>query len=102
MSEAIELIQQERRRQIEAEGWTLEHDDLHRCGQMADAAACYAKVAAMISYLGPVPLDEPSDWPWDEEWWKPSSDPIRNLVKSAALIVAEIERLQRKAETTHE
>lgn len=95
MSAAIELVKQERRRQIEAEGWSLEHDDLHKRGEMADAAACYAKVAAMISYPGPVPLDEPSNWPWDAEWWKPSSDPIRNLAKAAALLVAEIERLQR-------
>ena len=40
-------------------------------------------------------------WPWDEKWWKPFPDPIRNLVKSAALIVAEIERLQR-AKGTHD
>lgn len=95
---AISLIQHERRRQIEVEKWSHESDDLlHKRGDLADAAACYAKVAAMISYPGPVPLELPSCWPWAREWWKPSSDPIRNLVKSAALIVAEIERLQRKA-----
>lgn len=57
----------------------------------------YARVAAMICYPGPVPLNVPERWPWDRVWWKPSSDPIRNLVKSAALLVAEIERLQRVA-----
>jgi hypothetical protein len=35
------------------------------------------------------------DWPWSKKWWKPSSDPIRNLVKAGALIAAEIDRLQR-------
>lgn len=33
-------------------------------------------------------------WPWDAKWWKPSDDPIKNLVKSGALIAAEIDRLQ--------
>lgn len=99
ISEGTRLIAEERRRQVEAEGWTAEHDDLpsHAHGQLADAAACYAKVAAMMAYPGPVPLDEPSGWPWDAEWWKPSSDPIRNLVKAGALITAEIDRLRRLA-----
>ncbi|HHG5409119.1 TPA: hypothetical protein ACPWMT_005896, partial [Pseudomonas aeruginosa] len=35
-------VQAERRRQVEAEGWTPEHDDGHSHGQMARAAACYA------------------------------------------------------------
>jgi len=34
-------------------------------------------------------------WPWEREAWKPSEDPIRNLVKAGALIAAEIDRLQR-------
>jgi hypothetical protein len=36
----------------------------------------------------------PSDWPWEKSWWKPSADPIRNLVKAGALIAAEIDRLR--------
>jgi hypothetical protein len=38
----------------------------------------------------------PDDWPWDWRFWKPSVDPIRDLVKAGALIAAEIDRLQRK------
>ena len=98
---AIELVQQERRRQIEAEGWSLEHDDTHRSAELTRAAMSYAD-SARRQLLGAslehgLALPWAAYWPWDEEWWKPSSDPIRNLVKSAALIVAEIERLQRKA-----
>lgn len=33
-------------------------------------------------------------WPWDREWWKPK-DRRRNLVRAAALLIAEIERLDR-------
>lgn len=36
-----ELIATERQRQIEAEGWTPEHDDEHINGELADAAAIY-------------------------------------------------------------
>jgi hypothetical protein len=35
-----------------------------------------------------------TDWPWNDDDWKPSPDPIRNLVKAGALIAAEIDRLQ--------
>lgn len=33
-------------------------------------------------------------WPWDESWWKPTNR-RRDLVKAGALILAEIERLDR-------
>ena len=35
-------------------------------------------------------------WPWDAEWFKPSSS-RRDLVKAAALLLAEIERDDRAA-----
>lgn len=34
-------------------------------------------------------------WPWEAHWWK-CSHPRRALVKAAALILAEIERYDRK------
>lgn len=37
----------------------------------------------------------PDGWPFGQDWWKPSNDPIRNLVKAGALIAAEIDRLHR-------
>lgn len=81
-------IARERERQISAEGWTPEHDDEHTDGHMALAAACYA---LQSTHVGATRL-----WPWDRAWWKPK-DERRNLVKAAALIVAEIERLDRAA-----
>jgi hypothetical protein len=88
MSKAIEDITAERRRQIEVEGWSFEHDDKHVEGEMADAAACYALYASNN--------DERVRrmWPWDTAWWKPASR-RKMLVKAAALLVAEIERLDR-------
>jgi len=39
-------------------------------------------------------------WPWNMVWWKPKNY-RRDLVKAAALLVAEIERLDRKAQSTN-
>lgn len=92
----------ERRRQIEAEGWTAEHDDTeHPNGELAEAAACYARGTDRVNWMVPDPefpkkrvMSGRTMWPWDPEWWKPSSR-RHNLVKSGALILAEIERLDR-------
>ena len=87
-------IAAERLRQISQEGWTPEHDDEHSCGELAAAAACYAYPAPWG--VNPSALKyPPKPWPWNVEWWKPR-DRRRNLVRAAALIVAEIERLDRK------
>ena len=80
----------ERRRQIEAEGWTPEHDDEYTRFELARAGACYAEYGNWPAH-SEVP---PNSWPWPAAWWKPS-DYRRNLVKAAALILAEIERLDR-------
>jgi len=34
-------------------------------------------------------------WPWDPKWWKPK-DRRRDLVRAAALIIAEIDRHDRE------
>ena len=91
MSAAEVDVLAERRRQIEVEGWTPEHDDAHRHGDMSTAAACYAM---MGRYHFPEPGNPPPQWPWAASWWKPSTY-RRNLVKAAALLLAEIERLDR-------
>jgi hypothetical protein len=90
----IELIADERSRQVSQEGWTPEHDDEHSTGELAQAALCYAKYAELQGRSSEQWFER--DWPWDETWWKPSPDPIRNLVKAGALIAAEIDRLQRR------
>jgi len=87
----IEEIRGERMRQKLDEGWMPEHDDAHDRGEMAHAAGCYALNAASPFAKGIVPIF----WPWAREWWKPKSG-RRDLVRAAALIVAEIERLDRE------
>ncbi|KAB5449422.1 hypothetical protein F8135_20090 [Pseudomonas aeruginosa] len=85
-------VQAERRRQVEAEGWTPEHDDEHSHGQMARASACYALAGSSAPNDGTAALLVSLAWPWDEQWWKPSTA-RRDLVKAGALVLAEIERL---------
>lgn len=94
----------ERQRQISEEGWTPEHDDKYNDFQLALAAAGYAQNVADYAgeYCQPnssidwTDAPEPEAWPWSPVWWKPSN-PRRDLVKAGALILAEIERLDRAA-----
>lgn len=100
MKTGIELIAEERQRQIEVEWFTSQHDDKHSNGGLANAAAVYAidpmggDASNMVQTL----------WPWDKSWLKIScnentednpSGRVRDLQKAGALIAAEIDRLQR-------
>lgn len=86
----IDEIAAERRRQVEVEGWTASHDDWHDKGEMALAGACYAHPNLKMLW----PADVPKEWPWEDKWWKPKGR-RRDLIRAAALIVAEVERLDR-------
>lgn len=80
----------ERQRQVTAEGWAPAHDDEYEHGELADAAGCYALSSELFDCAG----EPPRPWPWPDEWWKPTSR-RRDLVKAGALILAEIERIDR-------
>lgn len=95
MSRAARDVLAERQRQITAEGWTPEHDDQHDAGDMAAAAACYA-LHADAGLILASQRTRPAHWPWDRKWWKPG--PTRRMLeKAGALILAEMERLDRRA-----
>ena len=79
----------ERQRQKAVEGWTSEHDDKYGKSQLLWASSCY--VLNAIHPFNRIPFD----WPWTPEWWKPTN-PRRDLVKAGALILAEIERIDRQ------
>ncbi len=95
-------IAAERREQINAHGWTAEHDDEHGNGELAMAAACYAaphRLYQKNDYADGVTYMDP--WPWDEKWDRRphEGNAVRSnfhdgpekrralLVKAAALIV---------------
>lgn len=78
----------ERRRQVTEEAFAPEHDDQWINGELAMAACCYAWPGRRDRDPFPWP------WPWAAKWWKPWGY-RRNLVRAAALLLAEIERLDR-------
>ncbi|MHA5629550.1 hypothetical protein ACVSMC_25750 [Pseudomonas aeruginosa] len=82
-------VQAERRRQITAEGWTPDHDDLYCAAELPRAAAAYILSGAND--------EAPAIWPFSAKWWKPR-DARANYMRAGALILAEIERLDRAAE----
>ncbi|HDR9011045.1 TPA: ead/Ea22-like family protein [Burkholderia vietnamiensis] len=94
---AIDVLM-ERRRQIAEKGWTADRDDGYVCGEIAALAAHYAMPPSV------------RDWPAADtgygatfgqailpEGWsaKIGDDRRRELVKAGALILAEIERIDR-------
>lgn len=91
MKTGIEIISDERKRQIEVEEWDADHDEQHDNGELANFAALYAipddKRMKAFAFLFP-------EW-WDKKWWKPTPDNrIKELAKAGACIAAEIDRLQ--------
>lgn len=111
MKTGIELIAEERERQVSQERWTAEHDDRHKENQLLNAAGCYIQHVIGRGWLLGSPLldalshikngkslyrkePRPRDWPWAKRWWKPKGK-IEDLVRAGALIAAEIDRIQR-------
>lgn len=96
-------VAEERGRQVAGEGFDAAHDDKHTDGELAKAAACYAVGNTGMAYKRGVPSAARLEarigqlWPWALEWWKPK-DRRRDLVRAGALILAEIERIDRAEE----
>ena len=109
VSKAMLDVMNERDRQWNEEHFDPTHDDRHVHGELVKAAVSYgarAAVTAELIAMG-MPADVvedkaqaagvPGTWPWERTWWKPKGA-RRDLVRAAALLIAEIERLDR-AET---
>jgi len=84
----MELIQSEREKQIARHGYSVRHDKIWEGEELAQAAAVYAM---------PAQKRRVADWPFAMDFYHPESSRVNELIKAAALIVAEIERV-----TTHE
>jgi hypothetical protein len=106
-----ELVTRERIRQITQERWSSAHDDEHTDHSLAVVAAMYAVAGipspTRVASIGYRVIDvtrppEEDAWPssWDREFDKRDQhDPLRRLVIAGALICAEIDRLQRAADS---
>lgn len=84
-TKAIHDVIAERQRQQTVKGFSTEQDDTYVGFQLSAAAICYIE-----------PMEAENYWPadWYDDSFKPT-DTRRNLIKAAALIIAEIERLDR-------
>ncbi len=88
----IEDFARERARQISVKGYGPAHDDAHDREELAYAAATYA----MGQHHNLLVQYDVSLWPFGEE--PRFKDRRTDLIRAGALIVAEIERLDRAAE----
>ena len=106
---AIELIAEERQRQIE-KGYDAEHDEMETAFQLSSAAALYIANAQNQYFkdhthydgLGNVARFQIREidsnkwkevWPWEDKDNRDKSDIMKSLIKAGALIAAEIENL---------
>ncbi|MCZ4066459.1 hypothetical protein O1W71_02095 [Microbacterium sp. H37-C3] len=97
MTKGTDAIAAERERQIVAEGYDAEHDAgrAHGLIRAARSYAYVARIGVVAAARGNAyaPDGHPGEWPWAERYWKPTGDPIRDLVKAGALIAAAIDSL---------
>ena len=107
MKTGVEIIAEERQRQVDQEGYSAGHDANHEGGELALVAALYAtpiplyqvhvtddRKEASPGYRG-ITLE--ADDPWPSEWGKEfdkrdKHDRLRQLAIAGALIAAEIDR----------
>jgi len=119
----IDFILEERKRQVEKENWSFEHDQEHECGELAIVASCYAAFASRIKtykmvdrYVQRIMFVD--QWPesWGVQWDKrfaygsnknnpgntlPNPESLTKkerldlLVKAGALIAAELDRINK-------
>lgn len=115
MKTGIELIAEERQRQIDVEGYDEQHDSHHKSLTLAQAAETYIDAAFLttkskeMGYSNQAAIswhkhNEPwkwkmikLTWPWEEESFKPTTT-LQDLIKAGALIAAAIDRLQKDNE----
>jgi hypothetical protein len=107
MKTGVQLIADERKRQIENEGYDATHDSQYKNSVLGNAGICYAVMAGGSPEIRNAVREQasaghaPKGWPWGLEFWRPSAgdsdaERIKELVKAGALLAAEIDRLNRK------
>lgn len=91
----------ERKRQIDQEHYSHEHDDEYDQNELIRAASSYLSHVIGRGWVFKETCPEtyqdeeaPDLWPWDLDFWKPKN-PRCDLVRAAALIIAEIEKIDR-------
>lgn len=81
-------VMRERIRQIDQHGYDASHDDSHANGELLEAALAYL-TEVTTGHFAADPI-----WPFTEPFL-PEHDDVANLIKAMALVLAEIDRLER-------
>lgn len=81
-------------RQQAEEGYTEEGDDKYDKQELSYAAVCYVRSAQLFGFGTKDVSAVPVSWPWPPHAYKPKST-REDLVRAAALLLAEINRLDR-------
>lgn len=97
----LDLIAEERVRQIEEEGYSQDDDLKYVHDELAWAAVCYAAPGSVrakhdVEYAAGDILGElyADPWPWESKWDKRGKhDRKRQLAIAGALIAAELDRI---------
>ena len=84
----IELIQQEREKQITKHGYTPEHDSGYKHNELLVAALAYINAAIYGEHAGS------EVWPFAVEYFHGGTNFVEDLTKAGAFIAAELDRLQ--------
>jgi hypothetical protein len=82
-----------------AKGYDAGNDDVWTLGQLITGAKCYLETAFIQLTSGkPIPscFTHHKDWPWHPSTFKVESTPKRHLIKTIAMLVAEVEREERE------
>ncbi|WP_395741063.1 hypothetical protein [Prosthecobacter sp.] len=82
-----------------AKGYDAGNDDVWTLGQLITGAKCYLETAFIQLTSGkPIPscFTHHKDWPWHPSTFKVESTPRRHLIKTIAMLVAEVEREERE------
>lgn len=82
-SPGMALVGAERIRQIEEKGYDAAHDDKFATGELAHMTIWYADEEAGVM-----------QWPWDDDW-PGRGNRLTDMVRTASLAVAEVDRLLR-------
>lgn len=100
-TKALNDVIAERERQLNSENHSLSNDDMYEQNELVRAAAGYTNHVVGRGWIFERTPDlyraevAPDFWPWKDGFWKPKS-PRQDLVRAAALLLAEIERIDRK------
>lgn len=94
LDKALDDVRRKRQRQVVVHGRTRLHDDEHVYGEIARAAIPYIQ-SAYMEVLGLTAEELVVFWPWPNDRPKLAQPRRELLLNAAALLVAEIERLDR-------